>query len=236
MAALGYAPAMPDQKVNKTPRLGVNGLAKYVSATARQRQTILRDEKYPSDFKAVYYREAIREIQRHLTVPESDPTDLLDAAKRVAAQPGDEANERTRRNSNAAALRSFAKIAGVVEFDKLVPKKGPQQGALMVEDVKVSVRPEVLLKGVHRKEDCAGGVKLYLSKSTPLTDDGAGVAAALLKRHCEGLNGSCKHHNRHIIVVDVFAEKVHTAPKSVVSKGHELTAICREIAQRWPSI
>jgi hypothetical protein len=227
---------MADQKVNKNPRLGVNGLAKYVSATARQRRKILHDEKYPPDFKTVYYREAVAEIQRFLVDPDRKVSDLQDAAKRVAPVPDEEKNEKTRRNANALAIRSFAKQSASIKFDKLTPKKGPQQGSLTIEGVKLSVRPEVLLTGTHRKEECAGAMKLYLSKGTPLTDDGAGIAAALLKQHCESINGDCKHHNRHIIVVDVFAGVHFVAPQSVISKGHELKATCEEIAQRWASI
>ena len=100
--------------------------------------------------------------------------------------------------------------------------------------MKISVRPEVLLAGVHRKEECGGAVKLYLSKSTPLTDAGAGVAAALLKRHCEEQRPDCRHHNRHLLVVDVFASRHFPAPQAVVARGHELNSTCQEIAAVWP--
>src|SRR5262249_18445549 len=43
---------------NNSPRISVNKLAEYmVSKAARQRQ-ILSDQKFPTDYKGMYYREA----------------------------------------------------------------------------------------------------------------------------------------------------------------------------------
>jgi len=49
---------MRKRQASNSPRISVNKLAEFMTAKpARQRQ-ILRDQKYPSDFKVVFYKEA----------------------------------------------------------------------------------------------------------------------------------------------------------------------------------
>jgi hypothetical protein len=44
------------------PRLSVNKLAEFIDAKAARQRQILRDQKFPSEFKGMYYKEATEAI------------------------------------------------------------------------------------------------------------------------------------------------------------------------------
>src|SRR5436190_21270056 len=116
---------MATQKINREPRLSLNSLAKYASANARARRTILREAKYPPDFKVIYYAGATTAITRFLVNREFS---LADAADRIARQPAATPTEVTKRDSNALAVRRFAKLAPGLIFDGLTSQRAPKQG------------------------------------------------------------------------------------------------------------
>jgi hypothetical protein len=191
----------------------------------------LREAKYPPDFKVIYYRDATTAITRFLVNREFS---LADAADRIARQPAETPTEIAKRDSNALAVRRFAKLAPVLTFDGLASQRAPTQGELVISSVTISVRPEISLSGQYGNEDCAGVVKLHFSKTTSLDETAAGISGAILKRFSDG--ASRKVHNRHLVLIDVFAGVAHSAPRAVVSRGHELEAMCNEIAAIWPTI
>ncbi len=59
---------------DKGPRISVNKLAEYIGSKGRRQREILRDQKFPEDFKGMYYREASEAVSRCLA------SDLEDTA------------------------------------------------------------------------------------------------------------------------------------------------------------
>src|SRR5689334_23054807 len=53
--------AMAKSPANQ-PRISVNKLAEFIDAKAARQRQILRDQKFPSEFKGMYYREAAETI------------------------------------------------------------------------------------------------------------------------------------------------------------------------------
>ena len=47
---------------NQTPRISVNKLAEFVGARGARQRQILKDQKYPTDYKAMYHKEAAEAI------------------------------------------------------------------------------------------------------------------------------------------------------------------------------
>src|SRR6476660_1165440 len=53
---------MKDQRIRATPRISVNKLAEYMTASAARRRAIIRDQKHPLDFVVARYREVYEAI------------------------------------------------------------------------------------------------------------------------------------------------------------------------------
>src|SRR5688572_25506176 len=89
------------------PRISVNKLAEFIGARpARQRQ-ILRDQKYPGDFKGMYYKEAAEAVSTCIA-SNLENTEVLDRAIRLLEQKTSEKIGTQRRiSANIDALESF---------------------------------------------------------------------------------------------------------------------------------
>jgi hypothetical protein len=64
---------------NSTPRISVNKLAEFIDAKARRQRQILRDQKYPTDYKGMYYREASEAISSYIA-SNLEHTSIIDRA------------------------------------------------------------------------------------------------------------------------------------------------------------
>ena len=225
------------QRVRREPRMALNALAQYMLASAGQRETILREQKYPSDFRVIYYDEANRAILRFLLDPDRDPEILRQAEQRIRAVTGVDRNEAQRLNANADAVAAFTACYQEITFDELVATRGPQDSSILIEGVTVNVRPEVLLTGQYRSSASSGAVKIYLSRNSALGEEGAAAAGAVVHMYIEG-RAPTAHVclPRHCTVVDVFGRACYAAPRAVTRRRNEIQAACREIAQRWPTI
>jgi hypothetical protein len=231
------AEIMAEQKIHRSPRMSINALSQYLVATAARRERILHDQKYPPVFRARWYEHASRAILRYLLDPDHDVDYLNAAEQRIRALPAADKNSRQKNRDNADAVTAFRALCSAIAFDDLTTSRGPEQGNSLVEGVTVSVRPEVVLGGQYRNENCVGGIKVYLSKNDRLSEDGAatiGSMVHLFMEHNAPSGHSCKL--RHCKVIDVFGRSCTTAPQAVHRRRAEIQAACREIAQRWPTI
>jgi len=216
--------------------MSLNALAQYTAATAAQRESILRDQKFPPEFKQVWYKDATNTIIRFLLDDDHDEEILVRAIDRFLAAGGTD-HEQKRLKYNAEALQGFLGGYGDLSTDSLSIARGPKSATLSIEGVTISVRPEIVLSGRYRGNRVAGGLKLYLARTDRLTDDSAAVIGALL-HHYMGTSASPsrKISKRHCQVMDVFSGEVFAAPSAIVRRMRDLEAACREIALRWPSI
>lgn len=225
--------ADPAPTGRRSPRLSLNALAHYMAATAGQRESILREQKFPPEYKQVWYREATNTIIRFLLDEDQDEEILVRAIDRYLAAGGSQ-HEQKRLKYNAEALQGFLGGYGELATDSLELARGSRSGTLAIEGVTISIRPEILLSGTYRGQRVCGGLKLYLSRSERLTDDSAAHIGALLFRYSG--TSSPRASRRHCQVMDVFVGDVFAAPTATARRMNDIEAACREIALRWPSI
>lgn len=228
---------MAEQRVRRNPRMALNALAQYMAAPPARREAILRDQKYPADFRVLWYDYANRAILSYLLDSDRDGGILTTAEQRIRALPADDRNESQKLRDNADAVAAFAACRSSITFDNLKARRRSQEGNIVIEGVTISVRPEVVLEGHYRGSECIGGIKLYLSKNTRLGDSGLAMAGAVLHLFLERNappDSGCA--TRHCTVIDVFGRACSCAPRAVVRRRNDIEAACREIAQRWPTI
>jgi hypothetical protein len=107
---------------------------------------------------------------------------------------------------------------------------------LLIAGVSVSVRPEVILRGNDKNgKPTVGAIKLYIGKSNPLTEESASYITTTVHQYVEEqiANGVAVVYQK-CSVLDVFAQKCFTAPKSYVRRRRDIEAGCEEIARAWP--
>jgi hypothetical protein len=144
-----------------------------------------------------------------------------------------------RRQVNSQALDHLLKTAPSLPLNGITFRKAPQSTKpLLIVGVEVSIRPELELV-VTKKGGAVhyGLLKLYLSKSHPLTDEAGNYVATLVHSYASHrFTGPKSVDRKHCFVFDVFQEKLFVAPVNHTRRRKDINAACEEIASRWPSL
>lgn len=136
-------------------------------------------------------------------------------------------------------MAKFLEVLDDLELDELAVERGetnPEK--LLVAGVRVSVRPEILLRASGRGGITRlGALKIYIGKTHRLGERGGEYAATVLRRYLE------EHHSdegevdhRLCLVLDVFDRKLHHAPRAYVRRMRDIEAACRELLLHWEDV
>ena len=223
---------MAEQRVD--PRISLNALAEYLTAPPGRRRAIIVDQKRPKAFQVAYYSDAERAIATSWSngLDESPLERVVEALRR---KPIDKAWDRARQESTIQAIHSFREMVrrGAVPQIYGIRATRSQAEPLVVSGVSVSIRPELL----STSDSVAGGVKFYLSKSTPLTVERGAYAGALLHMYFTSTSRSASAVDpQNCFVVDVFAMSSIAAPKSFRRRRRDVEAACSEIVAIWDDV
>lgn len=222
----------------KPPSISANKLAEFIFAgPARQRQ-ILKDQKFPSDFKGMYYREASESISRVITGNLEDLSPLENQKDILEQVVTDKAGTQRRVDANIDAIEAFETILDDIKLGGATPSlasHAPEK--LTVQGVKISVRPDVLLAKPGKAGMLIGGVKLHFPRNYALGEDGAAIVSALINewcRQCRADDGTPA--GELCMVIDVGSRKAYPGVKATAARMKAVDAACQNIAALWPTI
>jgi hypothetical protein len=226
---------MATDTTRRAPRISVNKLGEYMTATPLRRRRIVRDQKQPKGFILPRYNEAQDAIRKYLSGRKQDAGLLLSEIERLSEAPSATEWESSRKRLASEAMQSFLEMADEIDLDGLrATLGGNDQPRLSIGGLEVSVRPEILLTGIDRHgRPTAGALKLYFSKTSPLTEDSAAYIATAVHAFVEAHMRPAHAEPRNCRVIDVFGQRVYTAPRASARRRSDLAAACEEIARAW---
>ncbi len=201
----------------RAPRISVNKLGEYMTATPLRRRRIVQDQKRPKGFILPRYTEAQDAITKYLVGGKQDEGRLHSEIERLNIAPSATEWESDRKRLACEALQSFLEIADAIDLDGLsATPGGNDQPRLSIGGLDVSVRPEVLLSGTDRHaRPTVGAIKLYFSKTNPLTEESATYIATAVHAFVNAHMPSAHAEAGNCRVIDVFGQRVYTAPRAL---------------------
>jgi hypothetical protein len=225
------------QKVHKDPRISVNKLAEYLSTNkASRRERILRESKFPPTYQVIRYEPTREIIQRFLSGSIQNTQSLQTIIANYADIPAKDDFEERMKKSNLEALSHFVVFAPTLDFTDTKLVIGEHAPApLTLNEVAISVRPDLTLSSIKKGATSRGAIKLNISKGYVHSKDSAEYASSVLRHYLTGKHDSeCDF--RMCFTLDVFGKKLLEAPKAVVNRMKDVDAACSEIARQWDSI
>jgi hypothetical protein len=225
------------------PQLSVNQFGQYLEANGRKRNTILRNQKFPNDVLILYYKEGIDAIVDYIGSNFDDDV-FEEKSEEIGNKPTQTVRQASRLKDCLDALENFQNLAvdeleDMLDHVQIIPAPhNPPDGTVQIEGVDVSLRPEFFLKATDKNGNpIKGVVKLYVSKKNPLTDYTGKAIATLCLEYLENMSKPAGAPSRDLLlVIDVFAQTIHTAPKATARIRQDIEATCREISRLWPSV
>ena len=220
------------------PRMSANKLGEYLTASPVRRRRIVKDQKHPPEFQVARYTEAQSAIAEFLVSGRTDDAILFRVLDRLQAASARSGWDAQRIQDCSQAIEAFMDFPEMALLHRMNAVQGdPNPPQLNIADVRISVRPEIILHGSDRLgSPTVGAVKLYIGKSNPLTDEsGLYVATILHQFVSEYCSESGKVDLQACAVFDVFGRRFYVAPRSFIRRRHDIEAACEEIARAWPA-
>lgn len=173
----------------------------------------------------MYYREASEAIAKCLSTNLED-TDVLDGTLSLLEQQSPEKIGSQRRiSANMDALETFKLMLDDIDFAGASPRLGtPSPPKLVIRNVDVSIRPEILLHAPGKSGmKLIGAVKLHFPRTFPLDDDAGSYVSALLQEWCRThMSDDGTTHGPLCYVIDVGSKRACKGVKSVAQRMRDL--------------
>lgn len=220
-------------------KISVNKLAEYLDSDALRRRRIIEDQKEPLEFMVTRYKAAKLAMINYLK--SGYDVDIIEKAiESLRAKKCITDFEKNDRKTSIEALESFLEIRfpeRILDFNLSRPKN---RLSLIENKLRVNINPELLIKGIYRKKEVLGAIKLHISKNNMLTEEMQKNVATLIHKVIEKkIQVDLKSENAHLdfcLSVDVFNSSIHYAPKSYKRRRKIIGFACDEINLIWESI
>ena len=225
----------------KSPVITVNKLGEYLVCRAARQRSLLHQRKYPDeDFHiGMYHREAIDAIQRYLADGAIDPRPLENELNSLNQMVPGKIGTMRRINSNIERIEQFGEMLDDIDLRNADTALGSNSGRMTICAVGISVRPEVILRGVGPKgRRLVGAIKLQMSATTSFNEEAAGYVSATVQEYCKRFvaNDNEVVHAPYCQVIDVGNGIVHSGVRATRQRMKDIEAECQNIAALWPSI
>lgn len=221
--------------VRPSPRISANKLGEYLVSSPLRRRDIIERQKYPCTFIGAYYEPARSTIVDFL-LGRCDREGMLRRTEAHVSAPHASSYALHQAQGCAEAVLRFLDLEPELDLRGMTAVHAPEQTALEVAGVYVSVYPDLVLEGIdHRGRPSVGALKLHFPKAHPHTETSAEYVATLLRVHArEVMKDRGVVSEDACIVVDVFSKRIVTAPRGHVRRWRDIGAACDEIRRAWP--
>ncbi len=246
-AILAGLPSQTDEiRVHQEPRISANKLAEYVVASPSRQKTILRDCKFVKKIIVVQYKQAKACIPYAFAENSLNIDVLVSRAQQIEGGNGAAGISDWQKNDNAnsaSALRHLAAAAPELSWGK-AKMLHVKLGGLTIAGVQVSIQTELVFSFEHHNITKVGAVILNTVKGEAKSLDrrngtycvGDYLSSLLFQMLLAKATKFGPPLNKKCYAVDVFREKVYTAPASFRKLNKDLEAACEMIASRWKDI
>lgn len=213
-----------------TPRISLNKLGEYMTATPARRRRIIEDQITPKEFIATRYADARESISDYIT-GEISEGGLGKVAEDLRSKIYDSNFVAQDKNLSADAIDSFLEISDQLPVGYVFEKAPANaKSTLELSGVEVSIRPDVYIKSDDG--EVVGAIKLHFPKSNPLTTTSGEYVATALKVFVQE-NASNAIDPKLCLIIDVPSSNVIPAPKAGKKRMSDLEAACEEIDAQW---
>ena len=221
------------------PKITVNKLGEFLTATARRQRKILEQLKYPKENKFAFtgYNEA-REAIRQYFINDMDEDILLSALEGLDEKEATSPYHIGMIKSSEEAMEKVLESEILTNKDFTIHPYEGKNPKMIIQGVEVSIYPDLILKSKSRGNNNVGAMKIQLSKVGGLDGDSGKYVATMLNKFTE-LHIKKKNElvrNDHCVSYDVHSDNIVVCPNSVKRRWEDIEAGCLNIVAIWDSI
>lgn len=226
------------RRPENAPRISLNKLSEFMTASIPRQRRIIRDQKFPPDYLRVYYREAQEAVAACVT---SELEDIAVVERQISIlnqQSPETVGTQRRIASNVDALEAFLDMLDSISLYGGTPTLGANDAPkLVLRNVSISVRPEIILRSENRNGPVVAAMKIHFPKTNPLNEQAAGYVSAVLQEWAQvNLRDDGEVSGPMCSVLDVGSQTYFDGVRATRQRMRDLEDACETIAAIWPTI
>jgi len=219
------------------PKISVNKLGEYLTTNAQRREKIVMDQKYPREFKYLWYADARRTIVKYFVDKDQDEDYLVDRIEALAVNRSGKDIQLQDRQLSIEALKAFLKNDIILPNQKVSFLRPSKITSMNIAGVKISIAPDLMVSYNRAGIENIGLIKLHFGKHQQLSKVASEYVSTLLHQCAEiEFNDEAKVNKKWCLSIDVFSGSVVSAPVSFIKRRQQIESACREIELWWKSI
>lgn len=229
---------MQNSTQRDSPYMSLNKLAEYSEASATRRTRIIEDQKQPIEVITARYGSVYSTLSKFFSFHMADESYIKEAIETLSTKHVTTTWQEDDKRNSLLALEQFKNI-GLPDLSNLIVKKySGRKKHIIIEGVKLSINPDLIISGTHRGKKIKGAIKFHVSKNNCLTPMGQGYVTTLINKF---VSEYCLIDDetvslKHCISIDVFAQRWSSAPKSYIRLMKDIISSCHEINSRWDKL
>lgn len=221
-------------------RISVNKLGEYIEATPTRRRRIVLDQKEPMTFITNRYSKAREAAIEYLSNGFDDEI-IIKAIDDLENTTSKKANHENDIQNSILFLQYLLDydISNQIDFKGLeITKYHGNNPKLNINNVNISVNPDLVISGTIRNKKIKGAIKLHIAKTNTLTRETAKNVATLIHQFTQDhlIEKDETADLRYCISLDAFANIVESAPKSFLMRRRNIKYACTEIDMWWKKV
>ncbi len=220
------------------PRLSLNQFTKFSIASEARKLSIIKDQLKPSKFMTQRYVSAKSSIRKFL-IEGSDLNQIYEGIEKQIKRETKTDWQKNDRQVSIEALQKIVKIKVVralkgIKFEVIKP----EIKLIAINDVDITVSPELIIKMFVNGKIIYGGAKLHIAKTKPFTLKQCSYASTLL---CEYIKTNIAKPGEIVdpklcLFIDVFSERIVPASEEYVEELNEIRDLCLEVKKIWNKV
>lgn len=217
-------------------RISINPLIDFFKGTEAKKKRVIRNQKEPSVIMVGWHQTSRASIKKSLSL-NGDKSPIIEGSNRLKAK----AVEKPRQIQNKfVSLEGMKKYLNIEIPEMLknhnltIIKKRPIKSTF-INDVEITVSPDILFTMEYKGKKYIGGVKIHLSKGNIFDNQELKIVATVLHKHIVEIADEYDAIPLPEICysMDVFGERIVSSPKNSERILLQIENICEEIKLFW---
>lgn len=217
-------------------KISINPFVDFELSSEAKKLRIIKDQKNPSPLRVGWYQTPRASIKKSLS-QNGDQQPLLEGIERLKNKITSKPQQLQNKMVSLEALNHFVdiKLPTILKNHKFEVIREKEIKSVIIDNVEIVVSPDVIFKIDLNGETFIGAIKLHLSKNNVFDFGQSLTVSTLLHQYCISLSNKYEFKVLPDLCysVDVFGERIVSAPINAEPYLLRISNICKEIKKYW---
>lgn len=218
--------------------ISINQICDFIAASEKRKVSIVKAQKYPSNFIITRYRFARKCMKKHF-LNNFSPAVIMEGINVLQYKKGKTNHQESDRVNSILALEEFMNLIFPKYFyNKIYTFHKIENAHIYINGLKIIISPDIVFSYIEQGQRYIGGLKFRIVKSNSFDFEQASLSARLIRDYLEQTFDESLGiiDSNFCVCVDVFGNRVYSAPNT--TSGHKLSLeiTCSEIKDIWQKV